>query len=177
MFQQRQNVVVAGGGTLLSRSESWTPIFTGTPLLFIGFGANVARELAAKIDPAKYKVILINSLPYRIHLTACARLFVTAEGKLEDQAFLPYDRAIPDDSRGTFIQGTVTAIEKSEKIGGHVILENGERIPYRFLVLATGSKWDHLLNFPDDPVKVTEKIAESRAMFKNAKKVVIVGGG
>jgi apoptosis-inducing factor 2 len=152
-----------------------TPIFI-LPLL-TGYGANVARELAAKIDPAKYKVVLINPLPYRIHLPASARLVVTDEGRLEEHAFLPYDRALPDDSRGTFIQGTVTAIEKSEKIGGHVVLKNGERIPFRILVLATGSKWDSLLDFPDDPVKVTEKIAESRAIFKNAKKVVIVGGG
>jgi apoptosis-inducing factor 2 len=57
------------------------------------------------------------------------------------------------------------------------VLKNGERVPFRILALATGSKRDPLLDFPDDPAKVTEKITDSRAMSKNAKKVVIVGGG
>jgi NADH dehydrogenase FAD-containing subunit len=76
-----------------------------------GYGASTARLLSAQLDAEKYNLILINPLPYRIHLIATARLAVTDEGDFEHSAMLPYDRLFHN-GNGTFKQGKVCILCK-----------------------------------------------------------------
>ena len=45
------------------------------------------------------------------------------------------------------------------------------------MVIATGSSWEGLADFPDEEILYKEFIEEWRNKFKNANNVVIVGGG
>ena len=153
----RVNIVIVGGGT----------------------GAQLARELSRKLDATKVSLTLIDARPYRVHLIAMARIIVTDEGHVENDAFGSYDNLFFD-GNGQFVQGRATGVE-TEKGGrsGHVILEGGKHIAFDILVLAPGSKWMGAMQLPDDPTEATRIIKESRESFKlkNAKNVVIAGAG
>lgn len=140
-----------------------------------GYGAIVARKISASLDASTFNLILINPRPYRIHLVATARMLVSDQDKLEEKAFIPYDKVFHN-GNGTFVQASVTSVEK-EKTGGFVVLDNGEKLPFYVLVVATGSKWSGPLDFPNDAEKVTAWLAEHRRKFKEAKNIVIAGGG
>ena len=61
--------------------------------------------------------------------------------------------------------------------GGEVELEDGERIPYAALVLATGCTWPTTIELPSTRDDAQAHIDSWREKFKNAQHVVIVGGG
>ncbi|KAJ7167341.1 FAD/NAD(P)-binding domain-containing protein [Mycena crocata] len=152
-----KNIVIVGGGT--------------------GGGATVARALSSKLPTAK--VTLINPLPYAISRPTLPRMTVAKlenEPDLVDTALIPYDKLFGKSTNGTFVQGTVVTIQPNEA-GGVVVLADGKQLPYDVLVLAPGSHWGGFLNIPDDPKAVTAFIAASRDSFKNAHKIVLVGGG
>lgn len=153
----RKNIVVVGGGA---------------------GGATAARSISAKLDASKFKLIVINPRPYSILYPATARLVVSDAEPLEDKVFVPFDKLFHN-GKGTFLQGKVTAIEKTGPgaPGGHVVLESGEQVPFEVLVLAPGSIWAGPLAFPDDTTEVSAFIAKGRAALKAAKNVILVGGG
>ncbi|KAI0629813.1 FAD/NAD-P-binding domain-containing protein [Trametes polyzona] len=152
----KKNVVIVGGG--------WA-------------GTLIARELSGKLDASAYNLILVNQRPYTIHLVASARMTVTAEDKLEERALIPYDKLFIN-GNGSVKVGTVVSIEESAPgKGGEVVLEDGERIPYAALVLATGSSWQGPLHFPEKDSDVRAHIDAWRSKFEKANHVVIVGGG
>ena len=151
----RQNIVIVGAG---------------------GGGSAAARTLSAKLDASRYNIILINPRPYYIPLPAMPRVVVSNVDNLEDQAFPSLDKVFHNDN-GTFVLGKVASIEKNTEKGGKVVLENGERIPFEVLVLATGSIWTGPIAFPDDTVEVLEFIKNGRDAFEKAQKIVIAGGG
>ena len=72
---------------------------------------------------------------------------------------------------------------KSEKrteegeYSGYVVLEDGEKVPYDALILATGSKHTGPIDFPDDPALCLAHLERWRAAFKKATNIVLVGGG
>lgn len=148
----KKNVVVVGGGYA---------------------GIHAVNYTAKKLDKAKYNLILINPRPYYLHLVATLRMSVSDTDKLEEKAFVPYDR-LPC----TFVQGKVTAIEETAPgKGGAVVLDNGEHIDYTALVLATGSKWSGTTNFGETEEEVQKHIRLWRDRFAKAKNIVVVGGG
>ncbi|CAL1709321.1 unnamed protein product [Somion occarium] len=152
----RKDIVIVGGG--------WA-------------GFILTRALSAKLDPAKYNLILVTARRSFIHLIASARMVVTSEGKLENQAIFPYDGLFVN-GNGTHVVGTVTAIDEvAPGKGGDVILTNDERIHYDVLALATGSTWSGPLNFPQSDAEVIASINDWRNKIANAKHVVVVGGG
>lgn len=152
----RKNVVVVGGG---------------------GYGSGFAHDLSAKLDASKYNLVLISARPYYIHLVAAIRFTVTSEGSLEDRAFIPYDKLFVN-GNGTFVQGKVTAVEDLGKgNGGDVVLENGEKVHYDVLVLATGSSWSGPLSFPDGDSDVRTSLNSWRDKYTTASEIVFVGGG
>ena len=61
--------------------------------------------------------------------------------------------------------------------GGKVILENGDEVLYDVVIIATGSSWEGLVDFPDDETQYKEFVEEWRNKFKKANNVVIAGGG
>ena len=153
----KKNVVIIGGG---------------------GAGARVVRTLSQQLDATKYNLTLISAHPFFIHYVSCLRVLVTAEGALENQSLIPYDKLFVNNN-GRFKQGTVTAIEATSgsRKGGRIVLESGETVDYDVLVLAPGSTRDPILDFPLDGEKTRQHIAEWREKFRNARKVVIAGGG
>ncbi|KAJ7446462.1 FAD/NAD(P)-binding domain-containing protein [Mycena galericulata] len=136
-------------------------------------GATVARTLASKLPTAK--VTLINALPYAISRPALPRMTVSGENDLVETALIPFDKLFTG-SDGTFVEGTVETIQADKK-GGRVVLADGQQIPYDVLVLAPGSIWEGPLDFPHDSKAVNAFIDASRAQFKKAQKIVLVGGG
>ncbi|PCH40529.1 FAD/NAD(P)-binding domain-containing protein [Wolfiporia cocos MD-104 SS10] len=148
----KQNVVVVGGGFV---------------------GSLLARALSAKLDPARYTLILINERPYMIQLIAGARMIVSDTDRLEDTALIPYDKLFVN-GNGQFYQGRVEQIDEA---GSAVVLKNGERISYAALILATGSTWSGPLDFPEAGADVQAHIREWRDKVERAKDIFIVGGG
>ncbi|KAK0481558.1 hypothetical protein IW261DRAFT_1471290 [Armillaria novae-zelandiae] len=141
-----------------------------------GYGASAARRLSAKLDASKYNLILINSRPYRFHLPAFIRLVVSDIDNLEKTAMAGYDKLFHNNN-GTFIQASVTGIQKSETVGGSVILDNGEKVPFHVLILATGSTWSGPLGFPDAKDDISTFLTSERSKFQDADSIVLVGGG
>ncbi|KIY68526.1 FAD/NAD(P)-binding domain-containing protein [Cylindrobasidium torrendii FP15055 ss-10] len=153
--EAKLNVVVVGGG--------------------VG-GAPVARALSSTLDASRFNLILVNPLPYALYIIAGARLVVSdIDSKLDETTKVPYDRLFIG-GKGTFKQGSVVSVEKAQT-GGTLVLEDGERLPFFALVVATGSKWAGPLDFPRTEAGVTQWLADRRAEFKKAENIVIGGGG
>jgi len=139
-------------------------------------GIGLARTLSAKLDPALYTLTLIGSRPFFIFYPACIRLVVSSEHDLDGRVLMPYDHLFV--KTGSFLQGTATHIVKSAgENGGSVVLENGDRVKFDILVLATGSIWEGPLNFPFTEASTKEWIEKNRKQIKDAKGIVIAGGG
>jgi pyruvate/2-oxoglutarate dehydrogenase complex dihydrolipoamide dehydrogenase (E3) component len=154
--QAPENIVVLGGGYA---------------------GSQMAREIASKVDPARFNVILINEREYHVHFIATLRMIVTDEGKLEESSLIPYTSLFASDN-GQLKIGKAVGIEKrASGDGGDVLLESGEKVAFRYLVLATGSKWEGPLAFPNDHEKIFEWVHDWRRRFADANDLVIVGGG
>jgi apoptosis-inducing factor 2 len=154
----RKSVVIVGGGAA---------------------GAAIARILSAKIDPSTAYLTLVTARPFALHLPAAIRMTTTAEGKLEDDVLIPYDNLLVNNN-GTIKIGRVTSIERSKEsrsAGGSIVLSTNERIHYDILVLAPGSKWEGPLAFPNDRTAVLQHIKSWRRKFKNARGIILVGGG
>lgn len=152
--ETKLNVVVVGGG--------------------IG-GSAVARALSSTLDTSRFNLILVNPLPYALYIIAGARLVVSDIDQLDETSKAPYDRLFID-GKGTFKQGSVVSVEKAQT-GGTLILEDGERLPFYALVVATGSKWAGPIDFPRTDAGITQWLADRRAEFKKAENIVIAGGG
>ena len=60
---------------------------------------------------------------------------------------------------------------------GYVVLEDGEKVLYDTLILATGSKYSGPVDFPDDPAQCLAHIERWRTAFRDAKDIMLVGGG
>ncbi|KAH9947482.1 hypothetical protein B0H21DRAFT_807447 [Amylocystis lapponica] len=152
---QRENVVIVGGGFL---------------------GTLAARTLSTQLDASKYNLILINERPYTLYLISALRMVVTKEGNLEEQSLIPFDKLFVN-GNGTFKLGRVTAIEETAPgKGGAVVLQDGEKIPYAALVLATGASWPAPIDFPEAD-HVVDYIKTWRKRFEQAQDIYLVGGG
>ncbi|KAJ6520017.1 FAD/NAD(P)-binding domain-containing protein [Mycena sanguinolenta] len=138
-----------------------------------GGGSAVARALSSKLPSAK--ITLINPRPYAVSLPTLPRMTVSEGNDLLDTALIPYDKVFTNPN-GTFVQGVVETIRPETK-GGKVVLADGQELSYDVLVLAPGSNWEGPLNLPQDSAAVKEFVHESRARFKKAEKIVLVGGG
>lgn len=100
----KKNVVVVGGGFV---------------------GNIIVRSLSAKLHPSKCNLILVNARPYSIHMLAGARIITSDEGRLEDTAFMPYDKIFVN-GNGSLRAGKVTAIDTNNTSrGGFLTLQDG----------------------------------------------------
>ncbi|KAJ7040419.1 FAD/NAD(P)-binding domain-containing protein [Mycena alexandri] len=139
----------------------------------IGGGSTVARTLSTKLPSAK--ITLINPRPYAISLPTLPRMTVSDGNDLFNTALIPFDKLFTKPN-GTFVEGVVESIQ-ANKEGGSVVLADGQQFPYDVLVLAPGSHWEGPVEFPIDSTAVPAFLAEQRAQFKKAQKIVLVGGG
>ncbi|KAI0340112.1 FAD/NAD-P-binding domain-containing protein [Trametopsis cervina] len=151
--EKKKNIVVVGGG-------------------FAGIAA--VKELATKVDHAKYNVVLVTPRPYNVHLLALIRMTVSDIDDLGNQALIPYDRL-----QGVFHQiATVTSIEETAPgEGGNVVFATGERLSYAALLLATGAIWSGPLAIGDSDKEIRQHLKEWQSRFASARHVVIGGGG
>jgi len=133
----------------------------------------VARALSTKLPSAN--ITLINPLPYAISRPTLPRMTVSDNNDLLETALIPYDKLFTSPN-GTFVKGLVETIRPDTK-GGVVVLADGKELPYDVLVLAPGSTWEGPLDFPEDSEAVKDFVTESRARFKKAQHIVLVGGG
>ncbi|KAJ7158526.1 hypothetical protein C8R46DRAFT_1109448 [Mycena filopes] len=151
----RKSVVVVGGGSA---------------------GVNIARPLSSQLDPAKYKLVLINPRPFRVLLPAALRMVVSNTDNLENTALVPFDKIFH--KNGTFLQDSVEGIHQDAgQSSGVVVLAKGEAVPYDVLILATGLSWPDPIAFPDVAAEVAAYIANSREKFARAQSYLLVGGG
>ena len=125
---------------------------------------------------------------------------------LEERALVPYDKLFHN-GNGSVKRGKVASVHplsrnthtktqsddgggetsdvpaESEKPtnedghNGYVVLEDGEKVLYDALILATGSKHSGPVDFPDDPTQCLAHIECWRTKFMEAKDVMLVGGG
>ena len=137
---------------------------------------DAAKSLAAKIDISTQRLVLITASHKFVYLPVTLRTLTTAEGTLEDHAFLPYGNVLQ--GRGDIVYGKAEAIEPSKE-GKHGIvkLEGGESVYYDVLVLATGNKWPGAIDFPKEEGELKEHLGKWRAKIEKARSIVFVGGG
>ncbi|KZV94359.1 FAD/NAD(P)-binding domain-containing protein [Exidia glandulosa HHB12029] len=151
----RQNIVVVGGGAA---------------------GGEILRGLLAKVDHSKYRVILINPRPFFAYLVAGARMTVASYADLDNKTFIPYDKALSD--KGELVLGTVKSILREPgQTGGDLLLVDGSKVSFAFLVLAPGSIWPGPLAIPDTKQDIDAWFKTWRSKIEGAKNIVIAGGG
>jgi len=141
-------------------------------------GVTVAQGLSKKLDHGRYNLILIEPRPFHVWLPATARMVVTSDERFAETAVFPFDRVFVRD-RGTVMQGRVVSIKAGTagEEAGELELESGETLPYRALVLATGSKWSGPTNLPDSEADLRQFVSQWREKIRDAPDIVIVGGG
>jgi choline dehydrogenase-like flavoprotein len=170
--KRKQRVVIIGGGVA---------------------GSLLARELSSKLNKDEHELLLIEARPYAIWLIAGARL-VTEEGHhpgLEGRAFVPHEKLFRNGT-GCVKRGKAVSIHcysnntptdtrgggaNGHNHSGYILLEDGEEVPYDALIFATGSKYSGPVDFPDDPVQCLAHLEHWRAAFRDARDIMLVGGG
>lgn len=134
------------------------------------------RGFAKKLDPQRHELTLITARTHFAYLPAALRLLVSRDTPL-DTVFMPYDKVF-DNFPGQLIIGKATSVEANPGgRGGKVVLDSKDEVLYDAVVIATGSSWEGLANFPEDETLYKEFIEEWRNKFEHANNVVIVGGG
>lgn len=168
------------------------------------FALLVVRGLAAKLDPTKHRLVLVTPRPEYLNMIGALRLLVDP-ATAHSTVFLPYTRLFGD-FPGEIVQGIVSSIEESRlditriasrgwneslrslqtaeggeyPCGGYrgiVTLDSGAKIEYDVIVLATGSAWEGLVAFPNDPQSYIKHVEIWRQKFRDAQNILIVGGG
>ncbi|EJD03777.1 FAD/NAD-binding domain-containing protein [Fomitiporia mediterranea MF3/22] len=153
----KQNIVVVGGGA------------AGTAITILQSGHN----------SSDYNLILITLREVFVHLPAAIRMLTYSEDALENKALVPYD-SLFSKGIGSVKIGKVVGIEESSTgSGGNVLLEGGEKVAYRYLVLATGSVWEGPLAAVNGQKQDLLSSVESwREKIKKSKKgIAIIGAG
>ncbi|KAJ7151223.1 hypothetical protein C8R46DRAFT_1123597 [Mycena filopes] len=154
----RKSIVVVGGGSA---------------------GVNIARPLSSKLDPAKYKLVLVNPRPFRVLLPATLRAVVSDVDNLgtTEAALVPYDKVFHD-GNGLFVQDSVTGVHQNAgEASGFLELGSGEQLPYDILILATGLSWPDPIAFPNSVDEVKTYLTKSHEKFAAAESYLLVGGG
>ncbi|XXH04276.1 hypothetical protein Hte_010690 [Hypoxylon texense] len=168
-----------------SRSSSST---SEKPLNIVVVGASIAGYTAARtiaqylLPNSPYRVVVVEPRDH-FHFTWVLPRFCVAEGH-EHKAFIPYGGYLPagsleaDGGKVAWIRDRVARVERDA-----VTLEggaSGERIPYAFLVVATGSGAADSLpsRVPaGDKADGLELLRQMQRRIKEAKDLVVVGGG
>ncbi|KAK9459041.1 uncharacterized protein V1516DRAFT_547973 [Lipomyces oligophaga] len=138
------------------------------------YGAKFAEHIisqAASI-PVQFTVDLIEKRDKFVYLpTALRNCVVDVTGdcvKSYDNLFSGPDRP----GKGQLIRGVAVRIDEDQRV---VLLENGAKIPYDVLIIATGQKWDTPLAPRNE--NVAEYFSSVRANVAKSKKIIILGAG
>lgn len=140
-----------------------------------GGGARAAYRLTQSLDTTKFNLVVINPRPYYVLYPTTARLVVSDKDDLKEKVFIPIESILK--GKGRFVQGTATKVEPGKESGGTVVVDNGETIPYRTLILSPGVSWDNPLAFPESPDQLETYLTVNRQAFEKAKDILLVGAG
>lgn len=144
-------------------------------IVIVGGGA-AATTLASTLEASikkypGYNIVLITGRDYFFHLIAGLRANVTS-AELAENICVPYDRLFKNQAVSRVVQKKATTIKD-----GKVVLEDGEEIPYAYLVVATGKQWVSPIDIPDKRADAIEMMKTYRDRVAKAKNIVVVGGG
>ena len=172
---RKSRIVVVGGGAAGATGQYFSKVPFSINLSFTHVSL-VVRAFGKKLDPHKHELTLITARTHYAYLPAGVRLLVSTGTPLET-VFMSYDKVF-DKFPGQLRIGKATSVEANPGgRGGKVILDSGDEVLYDVVIIATGSLWEGLADFPDDETLCKEFIEEWRNKFKNANHVVIAGGG
>ncbi|CAG8650225.1 6833_t:CDS:2 [Dentiscutata heterogama] len=149
---------------------------TTKPNIVIVGGGYGGIAVATKLELALYKthqIILIERKTHFYHAIGGLRTIV--EDGFEQKVMIPYDNLFK--YGGKVVHATVTTIHKNEVIVD-TETEWGNRIPFKYLIIATGSNHSKpaKMSANNKEESIAEIIAQ-RETVKNAKKILIIGGG
>lgn len=123
--------------------------------------------------PTDYKIIVIEKRDFYWHVVAGLRS--PLDEKLRNEATIPYDRVFKGVTQATVVRANVTAFDAAsvhtDASGDH------SRIPYQFLILATGRIWSKELYLPIDRTEAIETLRAQGDQIAAAKRILVVGGG
>ncbi|KJA15813.1 hypothetical protein HYPSUDRAFT_1066992 [Hypholoma sublateritium FD-334 SS-4] len=152
----KQNIVIVGGGFA---------------------GLNAWKALSARLDATQHNLVLVTSRPYFTYYPGTARMVTTAEGKLEDVVLMPLSEARYNTGNKKLIIASVTSVVEQGSVGGYLDLDNGDKVDYSVLVLASGTTYEGPFSIPDTKSGAVAFITSWRERFAKANDIVLVGGG
>jgi apoptosis-inducing factor 2 len=130
-------------------------------------------DALAQATHTTHNIVLVERNSHFQHLFAFPRISVVPG--FEQKAFIPYKNAFPDAPAGStsIVQAAVKGITRDK-----LNLDNGQTLPYEYLVLATGiglgAPGDFVSGDKAAGVKYFQKYQE---LVKNANHITVVGGG
>lgn len=136
-------------------------------------GYHAARLIATSLPPnSPFKIVIIEPNTH-FQFTWLLPRFCVISGH-EHKAFIPYGPYL-DGSPVQWIRDRVQSIENK-----CILLQSGEKVPYEFLVVATGSAQGGQLpsrvGTPGKPEGI-KLLQEIQQRIKQASSIVVVGGG
>ncbi|TQV99344.1 mercuric reductase [Cordyceps javanica] len=140
-------------------------------------GHYAARIIARSLPPdSKHQVVVVEPNSH-FQFTWVLPRFCVLPGGHEHKAFVPYGRyANAADGALRWVRGRAAGVTESEV----VLQDGGERIPYKYLVIATGAAVRSGLPSRVNSTEKADGVALMQAMqqkIAQAETVVVVGGG
>ncbi|KAG8972930.1 hypothetical protein FRB90_010091 [Tulasnella sp. 427] len=135
-------------------------------------GIMTAQGLSKALNPDEWSIQLISDRQFHVHYVALIRVLITDEGDLAPKALNPLDRVFEPGKAGEIVFGEVASVED-----GAVNLEDGKKLPYDYLVIASGTTWEGPLAVPKTVEEKDKWIAGWREKFAKANDIVILGAG
>ncbi|KAF1994751.1 oxidoreductase [Amniculicola lignicola CBS 123094] len=137
-------------------------------------GIQVVKRLSETL-PTGYRVLLLEKNSHLNYLFCFPRFSVVGGKGYEKYAFIPYDGLAKKAPRGIFErkQGEVQSVGRRE-----IVLVSGEKIPFEYLILATGTS----SSLPSKVLSTNSKggmteLQGIQERIARAKRIAVVGGG
>ncbi|KAF0637436.1 hypothetical protein FPSE5266_05514 [Fusarium pseudograminearum] len=142
---------------------------------FVGLAA--VKEIAALL-PVTHRVLLIEPHSHFHHLFAFPRFAIVPE--YEHKAFIPYNgffSTLPNSANHAIVNARVVSLQKNQ-ITIDRPWQGSTEIPFDYAVVATGTRLQAPSNMQHDDKKTSVNYFKTYQQgIKNAKSIVIVGGG
>ncbi|KAG8671962.1 hypothetical protein FPOAC1_005221 [Fusarium poae] len=142
---------------------------------FVGLAA--MKELAALL-PVTHRVLLIEPHSHFHHLFAFPRFAIVPD--YEHKAFIPYTgffSSLPNSANHAIVNARVVSLQKNQ-ITLDRPWQGSTEIPFDYAVIATGTRLQAPSNMQHDDKKTSVDYFKTYQQgIKNAKSIVIVGGG
>ncbi|ETV83190.1 hypothetical protein H257_03979 [Aphanomyces astaci] len=159
MMPPPSNIVVVGGGYI---------------------GVQFAQELAKHLTPSQASITLIEKNDFTFHCVGVPRALV--DPTFVKKLFIPLDHALP--STATILRGIVDKIDGKVVVVRPIVDDKAQstptRVPFDYLVLATGSSYVSPIKVPLQEytrASVEAAITATAEHIKAASSVLVVGGG